>query len=262
MKCLQAATWSLTLADTGTLYLAGTYTADADRAIYVNFTAKGNGDFASGFWTFITFATMTRAPYEETVHKIYGGAFGFYEHEDNDTTWWGQTCENESSMWVRPSKMLLVKAGDVINFYVSCPIQNLITADGIIEFFGTETLAEIAAAMRVEMDASSTQLTAILEDTGTTLPTTLADILTDTGTDIPASIAALPTVIEIMAGIVEDTITLAEAHRIEMAGLAGILTGAGTGTLRFWSMDGLVARITATVDAQCNRTNIVKDVTD
>lgn len=52
-----------------------------------------------------------------------------------------------------------------------------------------------AAAIRAEMDSNSTQLAAIVEDTGTTLPgyldTEIAAILEDTGTTIPGLIAAL-----------------------------------------------------------------------
>jgi hypothetical protein len=54
----------------------------------------------------------------------------------------------------------------------------------------TDPYAALADSVRAEMDASSTQLAAILADTGTTLPTTLATIdgivdaiLLDTGTD-------------------------------------------------------------------------------
>lgn len=51
--------------------------------------------------------------------------------------------------------------------------------------------APTAADIRAEIDTNSTQLAAILADTGTSLPATLATILEDTGTTIPGLIAAL-----------------------------------------------------------------------
>lgn len=116
------------------------------------------------------------------------------------------------------------------------------------------------------------QLSANLDAQVSTLPALVwavaTSALTAAGTigklllDLQIAIAALPDVPDIMNGLVEDTITLAEAHRLELAVLCGQLSGSGTGTLSFYSMDNLVARVIAHMDTQCNRTSITKDVTD
>ena len=79
------------------------------------------------------------------------------------------------------------------------------------------TTPPTAAAIRAEMDSNSTQLAAIVEDTGTTLPSTLAgietkvdtvdgivdSILVDTGTTLPASLSGLETKVDTIDGIVD-----------------------------------------------------------
>lgn len=80
------------------------------------------------------------------------------------------------------------------------------------------TTPPTAAAIRTEMDSNSTQLAAIVEDTGTTLPSTLSgietkvdtvdgvvdSILVDTGTTLPASLTSISSAITVVDGIVDD----------------------------------------------------------
>jgi hypothetical protein len=131
----------------------------------------------------------------------------------------------------------------------------------------------------------------ILVDTGTTIPGTIAtaqadlDILTgtdgatlaasqpnyapakvsDLGTvqtaDHTAAIAALPTLSQILAGGDIDGYTLEETLKLCLAALAGKLDGAATTTITIRSADDSANRITATVDADGNRSAVTLDAT-
>jgi hypothetical protein len=90
----------------------------------------------------------------------------------------------------------------------------VVTVDRDTARFGAPTAVE----NRTEMDSNSTQLAAIVEDTGTTLPSTLSgietkvdtvdgvvdDILVDTGTTLPASLTSISSAITVVDGIVDD----------------------------------------------------------
>lgn len=77
-----------------------------------------------------------------------------------------------------------------------------------------------------------------------------------------AGYTAPPTVADILAGVIEGTITLKGALRLTLAALAGKVTGGGTATVIFRDVADAKARITATVDANGNRTAITRDITD
>jgi hypothetical protein len=145
--------------------------------------------------------------------------------------------------------------------------------------------APTAVQIRQEMDANSTQLAAIVEDTGTTLPATLATIATYVDTevaaiktktdlipadpadasDIAALIDALPTAAENAAAILAagdvDGYTLEEAQKLMLSALTGILAGAATTTITIRAADNSKVRITATVDADGNRSALTLDAT-
>lgn len=97
------------------------------------------------------------------------------------------------------------------------------------------------------------------------LDSQLLVIQTDTTTDIPAQIAALPTaptatqnadaLLDRASAI--DGKTPREALRIIGATTAGKVSGAGTGTEVFVGLDGVTARVTGTVTAAGNRTDVV-----
>lgn len=61
--------------------------------------------------------------------------------------------------------------------------------------------------------------------------------------------------------VVDDSVTAAEMMRGITAFALGILSGAGTATNVFMSIGNIKARVTATVDADGNRTAIVLDLT-
>lgn len=97
-----------------------------------------------------------------------------------------------------------------------------------------------------------------------TISTQLADILADTGTDgvvVKATGLSADAVDKILDEVVEGTLTLRQAIRILLAGLAGISGGGGTAILTFRDVADAKARITATVDSSGNRTAITRDGT-
>jgi hypothetical protein len=111
-------------------------------------------------------------------------------------------------------------------------------------------------------DFSSTQKTSIGTATWSTPATrTLTAFTGQPRTDLAGSDAALNniSVANILAGTVEGTTTLKQAINIHTAALAGKLSGAGTGTLTFRDVGDTKARITATVDANNNRTAMTLD---
>jgi hypothetical protein len=91
-----------------------------------------------------------------------------------------------------------------------------------------------------------TVVDAVLVDTGTTLPATLAGL-----NDIAAS--------DILAANIEGTVTLTESLRLQNAALLGKVSGAATTTVVFRDLADSKDRITATVDADGNRSAVTLD---
>ena len=143
--------------------------------------------------------------------------------------------------------------------------------------------AEIADAVWDELQAghvaagsfgeTATEIAAILVDTGTTLDgkidtidTNVDSILVDTGTDIPATIDAVPTANENADALldrasgVETSRTLRQALRLMLSALAGKASGLDGSIAVFRDTNDSVNRITATVDADGNRSAITYDV--
>lgn len=132
---------------------------------------------------------------------------------------------------------------------------------------GTDSAATAAALAAVDGNVDL-----ILVDTGTTLPATLGvidsnvdAILVDTGTTLPASIDALPTAAEnatayLAAGDI-DGFTVEETMKLGLAVDTGILAGAATPTVTIQAADNSKVRVTATTDANGNRTAVTRDAT-
>ena len=80
---------------------------------------------------------------------------------------------------------------------------------------------------------------------------------------ILAAIAALNdiSVDDILAGVIEGTITLQQAHRLFLSVLAGKSSGAGTSEMTFRDTTDATDRVVATLDDDGNRTEITLDVT-
>lgn len=82
-----------------------------------------------------------------------------------------------------------------------------------------------------------------------------------TATELTNALNALNdiTVADIIAGISEGSLDLQEMLRIMLAALAGKAAGGGTTTITFRDRADTKARITATVDANGNRQNVILD---
>ena len=109
--------------------------------------------------------------------------------------------------------------------------------------------APAGASVSADIAAIKNDTAAILDDTGTS------------GVIVNATGLAADAVDEILDEVVEGTLTLRQAIRLLLAGMAGKSTGGGTTTLTFRDVADLKARITATVDANGNRTAITRDGT-
>lgn len=59
--------------------------------------------------------------------------------------------------------------------------------------------------------------------------------------------------------VIEGTLTAERVMRIVLAGLSGILSGAATATIKIRDLANTKDRITATVDADGNRSNVTLD---
>lgn len=96
------------------------------------------------------------------------------------------------------------------------------------------------------------------------LDTEIAAILEDTGTTIPALIAALNDlsandILDASNGV-ETGVTLRQATRLVLAAVAGKLSGAATNTIVIRDVNDTVSRITATVDSDGNRSAVTHNV--
>jgi hypothetical protein len=100
---------------------------------------------------------------------------------------------------------------------------------------------------------------------GNQLANTTASMISGINTvvnDIHSDVSSIPTATAAAVAIetVEGTLTYTQALRLIIAALAGKLSGGGTATLKFKDTTDTKDRITATVDANGNRTNITTDV--
>jgi 5-hydroxyisourate hydrolase-like protein (transthyretin family) len=140
--------------------------------------------------------------------------------------------------------------------------------------------APAGASVSADLAAAKADTAAILEDTGTDIPATLATlataanlatvasyldteivaILEDTGTTIPALIAALPTAESVWDEVVDGATTARESMRLQNSALGGKASGLATATAVFRDLADTKDRITATVDADGNRTSVVRDL--
>lgn len=102
-----------------------------------------------------------------------------------------------------------------------------------------------AAAIRAEMDTNSTKLDVAI---GTRLAT--------------VGYTAAPSVADILAGVIEGSITLKGALRLALSVLSGRSTGGGTATVIFRDVADTKARVTAAVDNNGNRSVVTRDTTD
>ena len=117
-----------------------------------------------------------------------------------------------------------------------------------------------AASIRAEMDANSTDLDAIgVLATGIKAKTDNLPAAPAATGDIPSANAIADALLD-RADAVETSITPRQALRAMLAAMAGQLSGAATTTIIIKNPSGGTTRITATVDADGNRSAIVLNV--
>jgi hypothetical protein len=127
---------------------------------------------------------------------------------------------------------------------------------------GTEgaALATVCTETRLaELDAAN--LPADIDAIAGYLDTEIAAILEDTGTTLAAQIAALNdiSVADIIAGVADGSYDLQEMLRVIFSVCAGKSAGGGTATLTFRDSADSKNRVSATVDANGNRTAMTLD---
>lgn len=116
-----------------------------------------------------------------------------------------------------------------------------ITLADYSDFQGASGLT--AEQVRTEIDSNSTQLAAIVEDTGTTIPGLIAAL-----NDIAVA--------NILAGVIEGTTTLKQAIQAILSFAAGKASGGGTAALAFRDQADTKDRLAMTVDENGNRTAV------
>jgi hypothetical protein len=125
---------------------------------------------------------------------------------------------------------------------------DLVVIDNFVD--GLETTIGAAGAGLTDL-ATAANLAAVKVDT--------AAILADTGTD--GVLLAAAAVDAVHDEVVEGTTTFRQSLRLMMSALFGKVSGAPTTTLTFRDIGDTKARITATVDADGNRSAVTKDAT-
>jgi hypothetical protein len=147
MKRLQTGTFSGTYTQTAPTLIA-TFAADADRLLFINWLGYGTGDFDETQIEFFLYATLTRSGYAESLVLDYGGQSLYTQGNIFSAGWVGGGLRflGNKPAWTQPERNILVHTGDVINVYLDSNVVDA-TGAGFVEFYGTETLAEIAAAV-------------------------------------------------------------------------------------------------------------------
>jgi len=170
---------------------------------------------------------------------------------NNDKTGYGLSAAAVQAVW-DALLTALTTAGSIGKKLADWVVGTIDTYTG-----NTKQTGDAFARLGAPSGASiSADIAAVKSDSGA--------ILADTGTDgvvVNAAGLAADAVDEILDEIVEGTITLRQAMRLLLAADSGKSGGGGTATLTFRDVADLKARITATVDANGNRTAITRDGT-
>ena len=130
----------------------------------------------------------------------------------------------------------------------------------IVETYGN------ASAQHIFDLGLATQSVNLVADQSAATVGTVTTLTNKTGFSISGTKTTLDalndvSVADILAGVVEGTLTVKQAIMLITAANAGKLSGGGTATLTFRDTTNTKNRIVATVDASGNRTAITTDVT-
>jgi len=140
-------------------------------------------------------------------------------------------------------------------------------AKGEIQWDGT---AEIVIEVMRGTDSAITSLNPITTDKNSYKATGF-NIVTPDAAGIAAALHGITngkvdglnniTVAEILAGVVEGTITLVQVQRLAISVLAGLASGGDTTSIKFRNLANTKNRVTFTVDSNGNRTSVTLDLT-
>lgn len=114
--------------------------------------------------------------------------------------------------------------------------------------------ADVRSAVGLASANLDTQLTAIDDYLDTEVAAIKAK--TDLIPAAPAAVGDIPTVSNILAGVIEGSVTLKQSMQIQNAAAASKLSGAATTTIVLRDLADSKDRITATVDADGNRSAV------
>lgn len=198
---------------------------------------------------------------------------------NNDKTGYGLSAAAVQAIWDALTSALTTvgSIGKLLVDNINATISSRLASAGY-------TTPPTVIAIRTEMDSNSTKLAnldatvssrATPAQVNTEADQALADydgpthteLTTELATADDATLAAIaaitvPTVADILAGVIEGSITFKGAMRLVLAVLAGKSSGGGTATLTFRDVADAKARVTATVTVDGNRTAITRDITD
>lgn len=122
-----------------------------------------------------------------------------------------------------------------------------------------DSLATQASVNTID-DFLDTEMAAVLAAVDTEVAAIKAK--TDNLPAAPAAVGDIPTVVNILAGVVEGTRTVKGALRLMLSVLSGRSNGGGTVTVSFRDEANTKNRVQATVDTSGNRSVVVLDDTD
>ena len=173
-------------------------------------------------------------------------------------------AEDDDGMWIFTTGLVIPNAND--QYQIQWKITD---GTGIYYREGNKIIVNSGLLDKLP------DIAAILEDTGTTLPATLttiegkintiddfvdtevAAILADTGTDgVPLTAAAVDAILDEVVDNDGTSITLRGAIKLILSVLTGKSSGGGTATVVFRDVADVKNRISATVDADGNRTAV------
>jgi hypothetical protein len=159
-----------------------------------------------------------------------------------------------------------VDSGDILKVYLLGLAGDTTTPDTRVDFYENDYLKPTTADRTLDVTATGA---AGLDWGNVENPTTtvgLSGTTVKTATDIATDIDALPTAAENATALldgangIETSFTLRQAMRLMLAALAGKLSISGN-TVTIRDVNDSTDRITATTDADGQRTAVTKDVT-
>ena len=132
------------------------------------------------------------------------------------------------------------------------------TVNAVLALFSIQNRYPSVAAVQSGLATASalTTLSGLVDDLEGRLTVTRAGYLDSLNSGVPLSAAAVDAILD---DVVEGSLTLRQILRILLAGVAGESTGGGGSTINFRDVADTKNRISATVDANRNRTAVTLD---